>query len=116
MLFVVSVGITSGAVLLVHMHRSAIAGAMEREYNGKEKWWNSLALGLVTPGTLVIQLLPIGAFLAIAEAVRQYHSAIGITTMAVTGLFALVQVALWVWQNFLRTVVQKALKRCSAPA
>lgn len=99
MLFVVSIGITSGASLLVHVHKSDIAKAMELEMTGKKRWWRSLHLFPVTVGTLIIQLLPLGAFLASAKAVLQYHKGIGIATLVVTSVYGALLLALWGFQN-----------------
>ena len=99
MLFVVSIGITSGASLLVHMHRAKIAAAMELEMARKERWWHSPHLSFVTIGTLFIQMLPLGAFLASAKAIMHYQKAIGIASLVVILLYGLVLLRLWVNQN-----------------
>ncbi|KAJ9616999.1 hypothetical protein H2200_000720 [Cladophialophora chaetospira] len=99
LLFVSSIAVTSFTALFVStMRKWIIARAKEVEKKGK-KWGMNRLLLMVTWMTLFVQLVPIGAFLASAEAVRQYHGFLGAVSMGLTAFVGAAIVFAWLWAN-----------------
>ena len=99
MLFVVSIGLTSFAALVVGVNKNAVLEALEDVCYKDHKHYHSPGLLFISVLTLAVQLLPIGAFLASAEAVRAYHNTVGIVTWVVVSIIGLIMIAFWIGQN-----------------
>jgi hypothetical protein len=97
-LFVFAIGTASFVALIVNTLRDVLisqvrqAGSMRLCRNTGMHLW-----GMVI-STLLAQLLPVGAFMASAEAVRQYNSNIGLAAWVGTGLAGMLVIFSWCWQ------------------
>lgn len=95
MLFVMSVAWASFASVILAVNKTHVLNALA---SGK-KWYKSIVLFGITVAVLVQMVMPVGAFLAAAEAVRMYHNGFGIATLAMVGLIGLLMIIGWALQN-----------------
>ncbi|KAK5939503.1 hypothetical protein PMZ80_007881 [Knufia obscura] len=98
MLFVLSLGWASFLALLVSVNRTRTL----KEIASKENWYNlneCPLLFFLTPSILISQLLPVGAFIASADAMRQYHNRLGIATLTMVSLVGVAATGAWAGQN-----------------
>jgi hypothetical protein len=97
-LFVFAIGTASFVSLIVNTLRDVLifqvrtAGSMRLGRNTGYGLW-----GLIV-STLLAQFLPVGAFMASAEAVRQYNSDIGLAAWIGTGIAGGLVFFSWCWQ------------------
>ncbi|KAK5311783.1 hypothetical protein LTR70_008577 [Exophiala xenobiotica] len=95
MLFVLGLGWSSFCALMVSVNRTKM---LEELASGK-KWYKQGFSFFNTLSILVAQLLPIGAFLSSAEAVRHYHDALGVASLALISGVGRLVVGFWLGQN-----------------
>lgn len=99
MLFVFSIGLTSTVALLLSEAKGQIVAKIKRMDAEDRNWiWDPMLL-LVLILIALVQCLPIVAFLASAEALRQYHNRIGLATLVGTGVAGALIVFSWCFQN-----------------
>ena len=72
---------------------------LEKVCYKSEKFYSSSFLIGIVFSTLLVQLLPIGAFLASAEAVRAYHNPVGIATWVLLSGIGVAILLFWLAQN-----------------
>ena len=99
LLFVAAIGWTTFVALLMSVNKNSILEKINAANTENKKWGSDSGLLLLSWSTLVAQLLPIGGFLASAEALRKYHNAIGTVSLVATSLAAGIVVLVWFWQN-----------------
>lgn len=95
MLFVLSLGWASLTALVLSVNRTF---ALKRFGTGMGLWREVIPI-CFTISILLGQLLPVGAFVASAEAMRQYHNGLGITTLALLGVIGVIVILAWMGQN-----------------
>ena len=96
MLFVMSVAWASFASVVLVVNKTHVLNALA----GGKKWYESVVLCAVTIAVLMQMMLPVGAFLAAAEAVRSYHNGFGIASLSMIGLIGFLMMLGWIMQNF----------------
>ncbi|KAK5099538.1 hypothetical protein LTR70_002439 [Exophiala xenobiotica] len=102
LLFVSSIAVTSFTALFVSMQRKRIVAQIKKVEKKGEKWGSNGLLLVMTWMTLFVQLVPIGAFLASAEALRQYHEMVGAVSVGLTAFVGAAIVFAWFWQNVIQ--------------
>ena len=95
LLFVASLGCTSLAALFLSVNKRTII----RSIDEGDKWYKSWEGVVIVLTTLLVQLLPLGAFAAAAEVVRSYQQGVGIVVMVFIAVLAAVLFLLWLCQN-----------------
>jgi hypothetical protein len=95
LLFVASLGCTSFAALFLSVNKSTFIQSFDRG----DKWYKGWQGMVIVPTTLLVQLLPLGAFTAAAEVVRSYHQGLGIIVMVFIAGLAPVLFLFWLGQN-----------------
>jgi hypothetical protein len=95
LLFIASLGCTSFAALFLSVNKSTFIQSLDRG----DKWYKGWQGMVIVPTTLLVQLLPLGAFTAAAEVVRSYHQGLGIVVMVFIAVLATVIFLFWLGQN-----------------
>jgi hypothetical protein len=98
MLFVLSLGWASFFPLLVSVNRKLTLEELKKQASNKA-WYGCRLHFFVTPSILIAQLLPVGAFIASAEAMRQYYNGLGIATLTLVSLIGAAAIGAWAGQN-----------------
>lgn len=95
LLFVASLGCTSLAALFLSVNKRTFVRSIDKG----DKWYKSWEGNVIVLTTLLVQLLPLGAFTAAAEVVRSYQPGVGIVVMVFIAFLAVVLFVLWLGQN-----------------
>ena len=98
LLFVVALGLGSFAALLFSVNKTALIKELAEAEQGL-KWYKSWLLSGVVLTVLFEQVVPIGAFLAAAEAVRAYQAKLGVAAEVLISLIAVTLILAWIGQN-----------------
>jgi hypothetical protein len=102
MLFVFSVGLSTFATLINRKMRGQLMKSLEvskKAGKPRQSIWVIIYRMSVDWFTLLTQLMPVGAFLASAEALRQYEFAIGVISLIGTSATGLILVFIWASQS-----------------
>jgi hypothetical protein len=99
MLFVFSIGFTTFVALITMTVRERFLRDVRIAASMNWKWGKRPLLLVMSWATLAVQILPVGAFIASAEALRQYNEGIGVTSLIGTAIAGLVVWFAWAWQN-----------------
>jgi hypothetical protein len=105
MLFVFSVGLSIFATLINRKMRGELKKSLEvsrKAGKSRQSIWVIVYRMSVNWFTLLTQLMPIGAFLASAEALRQYEFAIGVVSLIGTSATGLILFFVWASQSVRR--------------
>jgi hypothetical protein len=109
MLFVFSVGLSTFAILVNSSKKGDLVKLVEvritKAGKSDHSIWVNIYRMAVDCFTLLTELTPVGAFLASAEALRQYESAVGMFTLIGTSVTGLILIMIWASQTVRQSLV-----------
>jgi hypothetical protein len=99
MLFVFAIGTTTFIALMINTVKAYFVRNVREVEQADGRWGKKPLLLTISCSTLLIKELPVAAFLASSEALRQYNQGVGILSLTGTGVAGFIVGVAWTWQN-----------------